>query len=162
MKKYIISFLCAVSLFVFAGCMEIIPSSGEQISKINKFTIEPNGAVIFNNGSFTVTMDVNIGYDMYIYMQDVSSLRTFAVYHTDKEKGYERTFDVTFSSSGSMGVSNVLKSDSKNWGLNGQNYVPVTLGVEYIIYAKVCDFQIVAGNGNCATSAGYKLSFLNL
>lgn len=156
--KIFIKLIFPVCILLLQSCMELIPSGGEQISKINTFNIQPNGVVIPNGGSFTVTMDVALGYDMDIYMQDQSSLQSLQVYHADKESGYDRSFTVTLNSSL---VSNILSSDSKRWGTSGQKNVSVQLGTNYLVYAKVCDFQIVAGNGNCATSGVYQLTFIN-
>lgn len=153
MKKYIISFICAVSLFIFSGCMDLITEKRDVVSSIKTFAITPT--VLNGSQQFLINIDANVGYNMYIFMHKVgvNAGNTQRVYEISKEDYDNKSIVVNYEHNGVSSIS-FLSSNNKAWITT-----TIEAGMSYDFFLTVCDFAIVAGNGHCETSNAVRMTF---
>lgn len=144
-----------VSLMMLGGCMELLPIDREQVSKIHSFSITPENGVILRDNSFKINLNATVGYEVRIYIHNIVT-GSAQVYRVEKDGAYDQSIEVKYTALPVSGADGSLTSTSSGWTKTGVN-----IGVDYTIYAMVCDFANIPGNALCSTSNGYRITFRN-
>lgn len=155
MKKTFKLWAIFAFLVMLGGCMELLPIDRDQVSKINSFSIIPANGIISKGSSFTINIEATVGNDVNIYFQNTVSGALQRVYTATNKEGYDQIIIVKYEGS-SMGVGNLLTSDSKGWVDTA--IIPTQ---DYFVFAKACDVANIPGNALCSTSNGARIAFIN-
>lgn len=137
----VVLFLC----FACWGCMDMLIQERQTVSRIKGFSVTPRE--VYSGRDFDINIDVEIGYDIGIYMQNMgaNAANNQRVYYADKDNYDNKTIRVRYSAGVYAGK---LESDNKGWSA-----IYVDSGTIYNVYLQVCDFAVVPGNSYCETSS---------